>query len=343
MASFVLFILVVGLLACISRVSSSLALFKLFTFLIGVLTVTFAFSHSAVRIAYFKSWFFTIYSLIVFLSVPMLATSAGYYPGTDYFLGILSHSQAFGTFVAPFTAWLLILWLTGDATTIFTKIVTTIGMALLILSASRTGVLAFVGAIFLVYLIGMFRSGDDRRRLHHAVPLGIGVLLIMISADYVSGGILSGKIIHFLVKSHAAASFNTIAATRADKVSDAWQTFNTAPLAGVGFGMPMSTNKLIINRDPILGLPLSAPVEASVMYAALPAQIGILGLIPFLLFAGAFFLPMIRKAPLAECALVLCGLVINMGEYIFFATGGLGLLLWLYFAFAYRSYTDTVK
>lgn len=72
------------------------------------------------------------------------------------------------------------------------------------------------------------------------------------------------------------------------------------------------------------------------MYMALPAQIGIIGLIPFLVFMLVFAIPIVRYAPLPALGLCTSALLTNFGEYTFFSIGGMGLYLWLYFAFVHR-------
>jgi len=238
--------------------------------------------------------------------------------------------------------------LTGNETTTLVKITALTALTLLFLSYSRTATLSFVIAFVLIYIIGMIRSMEDRQRVQRITAVVIALLLFVVVTNYVGKGAILGRLTHFLIKYNTPNSAATpsplsaLTGARADKAVIAWRTFHTAPYAGVGFGMPMGNEPIVTVYDPLLGIPLTAPVEASVMYAALPAQIGILGMFPFLLFVGMFFIPIIFKSRLYDIALVLCALTFNMGEYLFFATGGLGMYLWLIWAFAYRSYYDNM-
>jgi len=149
-------------------------------------------------------------------------------------------------------------------------------------------------------------------------------------------GSLTDRVHTYIMKK--GSNYTSILLSRETKFQEAYRAFQSHIFCGVGFGMPMNERDLdlsVVERDPILQLPLTAPVEASVIYMALPAQIGLIGLLPFLAFFFALAGPVARYAPLSILGISLCVLLCNFGEYAFFSFGGIGLFWWLVFGLSY--------
>jgi len=204
------------------------------------------------------------------------------------------------------------------------------------LSNSRTAGFALAGSLFLLVLVGLARGVVDSRLVwQRLAPVVAILILLLFIIDTAGEGNLRRVALTFINK--GGTRVTSVFASREAKFSEAYQAFRTHCWAGIGFGMNISrSDPFQVRIHPLLGIPLSAPVEAGVMYMALPAQIGIIGLLPFLLFLLAFARPIARYAPLPILGLAVSALLTNAGEYTFFSMGGWGLYLWLYFAFAHR-------
>ena len=56
------------------------------------------------------------------------------------------------------------------------------------------------------------------------------------------------------------------------------------PLSGIGFGIASDYSSMKIARDPILGLPLGAPIEKGVTPIMILEEVGIIGFIIFFIW-----------------------------------------------------------
>ncbi len=334
--TFLLFFIVTLLAALVCPTSPELAVFKLLTFAIGVLGTMAIFYDNAFDPGYGLSWFYTVFLFVVFASAPLTLVKIGYIPGSSLFIGILNQSQAYGIYIVPFLTVLLISWLSGSVLiSLEGKVGCILGVITLYLSHSRTAAYALLMTVPLIFIIGYLRGRKDRRLLSRALLSVCFVVLLIVVFNMLSPGQLAKLTTGFTNKYGVAVK--NVLGSRELKVDEALAALHAHPLTGVGFGMNLDqTERQDIELDPYFGLPVSAPVEASVMYVALPAQVGIIGLIPFLAFLITYALPIIRHAPLPLLGLFLCTFFVNFGEYIFFAIGGIGLASWCYFALAHR-------
>ncbi len=112
------------------------------------------------------------------------------------------------------------------------------------------------------------------------------------------------------------------------------------PWTGIGFGVASDPSTMLINHDPVFGLPVGASVEKGVAFVAIVEELGILGaalvgLWVFALLRGA------ARSGIAPFAVVLTILFLNMGESTFFSPGGFGLLSLLLLGWAFTcDHTD---
>jgi len=108
------------------------------------------------------------------------------------------------------------------------------------------------------------------------------------------------------------------------------------PLEGIGFGMASIPSELVVVRDPVFGLPVSAAVEKGVLPLAIVEEIGVVGFGVVLLWVLAL-LRMSARAGVAPVAVCLTALFLNMGEATLFSPGGLGLLMLIMLGWAASS------
>ncbi len=339
--TFLLFLGMVAVLAVVYSRSTELSLFKLVTFAVGVVGLMAACSDPRLHIAYCLSWLFTLHVVVLAISLLLIPLGKGYLPGTHYLMGVFNQSQAMGLFLVPFTTLLLVKWFTTRSQLTRLELVTCLaGMAAIYLTHSRTAAMSVLASLGIILLLGLWRATPEhqlfRRRF---LPAAIVLVLLVVVADSFTGGRLTESAMGFINK--GGVQVQSVLASREDKFIEAYDAFRTHPLTGVGFGMNLGKESIEVKRDKFFGVPISAPVEAGVMYMALPAQIGLLGLVPFLFFFLAIAAPIARSSPLPILGLGLGGLMTNAGEYTFFAIGGMGLFLWTVFALAYRVSTDS--
>ena len=105
------------------------------------------------------------------------------------------------------------------------------------------------------------------------------------------------------------------------------------PFTGIGFGIASNPFEMIIERDPVIGLPVGAAIEKGVLPLAVVEELGFIG--AFLVFM--WFWMVVKRAGLrgfTPLALTTTALLLNMGENTFFSPGGFGGLLLIFVSWA---------
>ena len=98
------------------------------------------------------------------------------------------------------------------------------------------------------------------------------------------------------------------------------------PLSGIGFGIGSSPREMNIARDPYFDLPISAPIEKGIMPLAILEEVGILGAILVFSWFAIMFRRAWQSGP-TQFIVISTAFMVNLGQNIFFSTGGLGLLV----------------
>lgn len=267
---------------------------------------------------------------LMLLSLPLLAIpSIGYAVNGAGFQGLLNQPQAFGP-----TAALVGAMLGGRVLGVPKprwRDLALLGMCvvLIVLSEARTAGLAWVlGLIGSVVLSPVFAGKSWRCMLpglHSRRLVVVGLALFV--AIVVSGPVLVGQLSSYLFKRTDAASFVDAAETsRGILVFAMLDNIQAHPLTGIGFGIASIPELMVVERDPLLGLPLGAPIEKGVMPIAVLEELGVFGAVAVL----SWLLIVLRrgaKAGVTQFSVILTLLLVNFGEYMFFSVGGMGILL----------------
>jgi hypothetical protein len=113
-----------------------------------------------------------------------------------------------------------------------------------------------------------------------------------------------------------------------------WRNFLDAPLTGHGFGVyryGVRGGEEHVKR--FLGIPISASAEKGVAFTSVLEEVGLFGGILFYGLLIAIVAAMARGPSIGALAMVVCCIAVNFGEAIIFATGGMGLFMWLLIGF----------
>lgn len=279
----------------------------------------------------FRQLYLGLVAIMVF-SAPLLVFPLGYLRNGSGFQGILSHPQAFGPTMAILGA-IAASKLFAEKKPSWQYLVV-FGVSLLFIMASEArtaGVALIIGLILAIGSVRMFSGQQVRtvlpglrsRRLWAlaGAVLCVGVIFAPQIADKVS---------NYISKSGRAGSVESIAQayeqSRGGLIDRLVINIKENPLTGIGFGIGSEPELMIVERDPVLGLPVSAVVEKGVLPLVVVEELGIPGAL--LVFAWLFWL--LRQAVLSgvtAVALIGTTLLINMGESTFFSPGGLGMLI----------------
>lgn len=277
-----------------------------------------------------SDWLFAGLVILLLISIPFLATGAGFLVNGTGFQGVMNHPQAFGPTMALLASWASAKLL-GEKRPRWSMVgLVGISMAMVVLSEARTAGLAVVIALVVTIISIPVVSG---RRVREVLPGVHSPRLWFIAALVVLGLLLmgttlSGHLATFLTKRGDSGSnlVEIYDQSRGEKIEEMWINIQREPWLGIGFGIASDHTKMVVDRDPILGLPTGAVIEKGVMPLAVMEELGV----PIFLFVMAWFAWIIRRAArsgVVQLSVLLTAIMINFGENVFFSPGGLGLLL----------------
>lgn len=267
-------------------------------------------------------------ALILLISLPLVGYPLGYLRNGSGFQGILSHPQAFGPLMA-----LLGVWAGSRILALRRPPWITIGLLAaclvsVMLSEARTAGVALV----LGLAIGIGAAPILARRSLRAVLPGLGsgrvhlLMALVVAAAVVAAPSVGDRVGEFIAKRSGAQSLaEAYDVSRGRLMQEMETNIQEHPLRGIGFGVASDPAAMVVQRDPILGLPTGAPVEKGVMPLALWEEVGLFGLV----LAALWLWMLVRRAarngavPLAVLTTIL---LLNLGEATLFSAGGVGML-----------------
>jgi len=129
---------------------------------------------------------------------------------------------------------------------------------------------------------------------------------------------------------------SSIAGSRGKVTRALVDTIQEHPWVGVGFGVAALGVQQKVETDSVTGLAISAPIEQGFLPLAVLAQVGVIGSLGLLAFSGAVFWPIFARGSLGMMCWALGALLTNFGEMTFFAIGGMGLQMWLFFGLCHE-------
>jgi hypothetical protein len=279
--------------------------------------------------------------ILLAASLPLMATPLGYLRNGTGFQGILNHPQAFGPTMALLGSWSISRlfgesrppwWLVG---------LTAACVAMVLMSEARTAGVALVFGVGLAVITAPTLTGQSFRDILRGLGSGrvwlvLGAALLCALAMAPS---LQREIDHFINKSNRADVSGLVTAynqSRGAKIDAMLANIADHPFTGIGFGIASEPAMMIVQRDPVLGLPIGATVEKGVAPLAVCEELGLFGAIA----VGLWLLRLLRgvsRGGLVSCAVCLTALLLNMGEATLFSAGGFGLLPMILYGWAYSS------
>ena len=273
---------------------------------------------------------------VLILSLPLMVLPVGYLRNGMGFQGVLSHPQAFGATMALLCAWATAQLLEKSPPNTATLVVAGLAFVSVVLSESRTGGFALIlglGLSILGYkLLGRRRGEPSLPGLRHVRLLavlwltGLGLLVV--------APLVTQQAWQFVTKSDRAEVASIGEAyedSRGRLIDEMMANIDTEPWLGIGFGIASDPSTMRVEREPLFGLPVSAPIEKGVTPIAVVEELGIVGAA----FVAFWLVAVLRGAiasGLGPLSVTLTVLALNMGEAVLFSPGGMGLLLILMLA-----------
>ncbi len=303
------------------------------------------------------SWLLSI-GLVYFVGSALLSrTGIGYYDklaayaartgaagyeesvGDGGLMGLLSHSQSFGVYVSIVS---IVLFITAVAS-VHRKLRWVLlgfsgsGVALMLMSQTRTAGVAFVGGAALsmayLYLVPNRRVRMQRNfSLIQIVGLGLAVVLTYFGASAAAGR-YPGDIVQAYIDKGRGEGLDLTEAyanSRGGLIELSLFNWRRSPLLGVGFGRNSWEAAGFAQDDDDKGIMryFSNPNEKGVIWSAVLEETGVAGFGCFVLFVFSLLRWVHQRGNVLALGVLLVALLCNMGEMNFFSMGGLGLFQW---------------
>jgi len=285
-----------------------------------------------------ESWLYGGLVLIALVSLPLLVLPVGYLRNGTGFQGILNHPQAFGPTMA-----LLAAWTVGRMIARRPPPWTSFGLALLclafvVMSETRTAGVALILGVATAVLAAPLVAGRSLRSMAPALQSHRfqALMFAAVLASIAAGSQLTGLVTEFISKSGRAQVSNLLEAydrSRGAMIDEMWENIEEKPWTGVGFGLASDLYDFNVKRDPILNLPVGAPIEKGVVPVMVLEELGIPGALLVLVWIW-FFIRRAATRGIMALSVVAVALLLNSGEAILFSPGGLGLLILLLLSWA---------
>lgn len=308
----------------------SISILKLFMWLITIITLLSCWSSMG------KKEFEEEYEIlvkflkmIIILSLPFLTISfIGFARNGTGFQGLLNHPQAFGPTVAILGSILLSKLVTSKIKSRLDWILLILLFPLIILSEARTAGLALILSLFISLILNgavnnknIFGYYVFKNKFTYIFLLTIPFLF------YPFKEVILDKLSTYFLKRTDSDSFLEIADnSRGGLVDNMMFNIQNNPFFGIGFGMPSTDEKLLIDYDPFFGIPIGAAIEKGVLPIAVIEELGMIlgGLVLIWLLYSIY---KCFKLELKFLTVIICLILLNLGEYMFFSVGGMGMLI----------------
>lgn len=272
-----------------------------------------------------EKWFLTFFGAIFVLGLPLVFSPQGYIVNGRGFQGLFNHPQPTGVIAGVLSAHLFVKLLAPGQKIWGPLALLGVTFATLLLSGSRTGLLAFGFSTLIFGSIVYFGSG--RKFAQKAVV----ALVLMASATLaITSPAVQTFFNDFIVKGGDSGGMGDLyEMSRGGLIAESWDGFVRHPIFGVGFGLPNDPANMILERDPFFDIPVTASVEKGLIFTAILEELGLFGSIPALaFFLGLLWVALFRTTP-QNGTLVFAAILTNMGESTLTSFGGVGAFIWL--------------
>jgi hypothetical protein len=296
---------------------------KYLSFFLTLLSIGYAFEQTQKSKQYWTQWFQYLFLIFLCASYAIFLTDFGYLRNGRGFQGILNHPQALGVFAGIMVIWFLFRHQSSGKN--IHLLFAFLSLLLILLSLARIGLLIMLGGWLIHWINSMIHEKSLQFKnssfKFFFILAGISFFSFLFWEN--SHQWLKEFMLKRTIEKNLSDSFLE---SRGKLITSSIYNFKENPLTGIGLGIGNQQNNTVYLHE----IPISSPVEKGFMPTALMEEIGILGTCSTILF-----LLLIYKSIRPEYTLLFWGsLFINLGEFIFFAIGGLGLIQWLMIFYA---------
>lgn len=311
------------------------SLIKIIMFTIGVFTIMVGFQLTSELKEHWERWFINLYYFVVLASLPFLFTAVGYYNNQAGFQGILNQPQAYGIFLAPFTAYFSARILFQEDTSYVSMLGMMLGWFTIFSTQARMAFAATALSLVFLLIIRMIKGAARQKRpsVFMTFPMLAAMCFSGIILVFYADPIME-RFDSFVQKNYEFDEYGEgFQQARGFMIERSMDNFSEYPFMGIGFGVDSRLHDRTQGQDKVMGIPLGAPTEKGFLISAILEEIGIIGMF----FFSIFFIALVRyvfRVPLSgKHGLFLACIFVNIAEMVFFSFGGSGLFLWLMIGF----------
>ncbi len=280
---------------------------------------------------------FFFFLLITISSLFLVNSHYGYVQNYALFQGILHHPQLFAIVMSLFSLMIITGFPYKLHLNIVNFLITIVALYLLFLSNGRTGILSLFLALNIYFLINPtfdhFRKKytNTSKFIYFFLLSTLPFLIILI---FQMNNILNIQFIQDVITKSGNTNekllIDAYLESRGQIFFSSFDNIINNFWSGIGFGIGSNLETFIVLRDPFFGIPYFGAVEKGLIFVAILEEIGIFGLIVFMVFILSCFFNLcesgFKSLPLFSLIIIL-----NFGESTFFSTGGVGSLLLIFF------------
>jgi len=326
-----IFSFVVGVLSVFFSVQPDISLMKVIVFTVVVMAIILGYSSlNEDQFNRLHIWFFSLFAVVIILSLPtFLFPNIAYNRNAAGFQGILNHPQIFGITLAIITTWFLAALLFEKKTKKITlNIIISISLLILMmLSQSRTSILAVFLSLFTVFILVFLKKNYFSKAFSgRALVMGVFFAIAVVITAF-SSSVVQDNLTDFVFK-RDSANLDDALFSRSSGIASQWRYFTESPIVGHGFGVyPWGVSPMGITY--FKGIPISAPVEKGFLPTSVLEEVGVLGATLFFIFIYYLYKQVVMNKDVKLLALFFVCLFINVGEMVIFSVSGSGLFYWL--------------
>lgn len=291
-----------------------------------------------------KKWFFSLALAILLLSIPTwFFPNIGFNRNGVGFQGILNHPQAFGIFWPPFILFILYSLIYRLRKVYLIDIIFLLIMVFACLtSRSRTAYSSILFGIIITSLFIIFSPRlKEQINLKKLIAISIIIILLIMPLIIIPG--YRNEFMKLVIKSEENRTIKeAFYHSRGRIIAIQWKNFLKRPLTGNGFGV-YAEGYFPSGIKYFLGIPISASVEKGIIFTAILEEIGIIGILAFVVFMILLIYPFTKSINIPTIAMFWGCIGVNIGEAIFFSIGGNGLFYWLIIILTYSMVNKNEK
>ena len=305
------------------------------------------------------SWMFALFINTLFFSIViyLFYPGIGYLSNTNHFRGIFIHPNKIGFFLLPFFILTIANLISNrKKNSLYDFILLTILIFIFLFSGARGIIASFLIGTMITFIVAIFNN-KYRNQLKYISSNLLSFWPVLIFFILITTFIIGKNPLQFINDFILKGLDTDLSITQVFLKSRGWkmmisyESFLDHPWIGIGFGQPTpdiytkkydflytglsewKDTKSWITRDPIFGLPISAPVEKGVFITAILEEIGIIGTILYTIFYLKWSkLIILRSQSIFNVLLFFTIFSISFFEFVWFSIGS-SMFLWLWLGY----------